>query len=95
MSFSVTADTDLRDTFVKVQLLQGSVPCLEGFSIDAGLPSITLPAGVPVTVAVNPLIATTRCTAPYTTTALTAFLYSRTGGELAVQGFAGGYRFTP
>jgi hypothetical protein len=95
MSFSVTANADLRDTFVKVQLLQGSVPCLEGFSIDAGFPSVTLPAGVPVNVAVNPLIATTRCTAPYTTTALTAFLYSRTGGELAVQGFAGGYRFTP
>jgi len=48
-----------------------------------------------VNVSVHPLIATTRCTAPYTTTALTAFLYARAGGELAVQGFAGGYRFTP
>ena len=95
MAFSVTADAELRDVFLKVQLLQGSVPCLEGFSTDAGLPSFNLTAGVPVTVAVNPLIATTRCTAPYTTTALTAFLYSRAGGELAVQGFAGGYRFTP
>jgi hypothetical protein len=95
MAFSVTAETEIRDVFLKVQLLQGSVPCLEGFSIDAGFPSLNLTAGVPANVVVNPLIATTRCTAPYTTTALTAFLYSRTGGELAVQGFGGGYRFTP
>jgi hypothetical protein len=95
LAFSVTADAELRDVFLKVQLLQGSVPCLEGFSTDVGLPSFNLAAGVPMTVAVNPLIATTRCTAPYTTTALTAFLYSRAGAEVAVQGFAGGYRFTP
>jgi hypothetical protein len=95
MAFSVTAQAELRDVFLKVQLLQGAVPCLEGFSSDTGSPSLDLTAGVPVTVAVNPLIATTRCTAPYTTTALTAFLYARAGGELAVQGFAGGYRFTP
>lgn len=95
LAFSVTANTELRDVFLKVQLLQGSVPCLEGFSTDAGMPSFNLPAGVPVNVTVHPLIATTRCTAPYTTTALTAFVYARAGGELAVQGFAGGYRFTP
>jgi hypothetical protein len=96
MVFSVTSDVDLPNVYLKVQLLNGSLPCLEGFSSDTGLSARGLRAGVAEQMVFNPLIAGTTCTAPYSTTSVTALLYSGTGAQLlASRTFGGAFRFTP
>lgn len=94
MVFSVTSETDVSNALLVVQFLNGSIPCLEGFSIDTGLSARSLRAGVAGQMILNPLIETRNCTLPFDTTSVTAFL--RTGGtQLASRTFGAGYRFTP
>jgi hypothetical protein len=96
MVFSVTSDVDRSDVFLKVQLLNGSLPCLEGWSSDTAFSARSLRAGVAEQMVINPLIAWTSCSAPYSTTSVTALLYTRgTAQLLATRTFGGAYRFTP
>jgi hypothetical protein len=93
--FSVTSDVDVSDVFLKVELLRGSVPCLHGSSYD-GFNTPNLRAGVAAQMVVTSL-SVGACPTPIDTTSLSAFLHSASGAgsTLAVQGFGGGYRFTP
>jgi hypothetical protein len=94
MVFSVTSEEDVSNVFLKVELLNGSIPCLQGTTFD-GFNTPNLRSGVPAQMIIATLSANTACAAPFDVTSLTAYLYGAGGGTLASQGFGARFRFTP
>jgi hypothetical protein len=87
-TFEVTPETDVEGARLSVELLDGTLRYMRGFSNSANLS-----AGTPFPMNVD--FWYVDHTPPFTTTTMTAFLYGTQGQTIALEGFAGGFSFLP